>query len=114
MLLKKTPVTPSIDVAITRSHHVVIAHKAARELWGDTIHHNNIKGTLLEHDIIEIESVIGSCEVFELHTPVSMHKDFFWSIICPRTFVGSPRDHDQTNMPYSDHDNVLLTRIVRG
>jgi hypothetical protein len=29
MLLKKTPVTQSIDVAVTRSHHVLIAHKAA-------------------------------------------------------------------------------------
>jgi hypothetical protein len=94
MLLKKTPVTPSIDVAVTRSHHVMIAHKAARELWGDPIFHNNIRGTSLEHNIIKKERVIGSCEIFELHTPVSMHKDLFRSVICPRTIVGYPRDHD--------------------
>ncbi len=28
--------------------------------------------------------------------------------------VGSPRDHDRTSMPYSEHKNVLLTRIVIG
>jgi hypothetical protein len=92
----------------------MIAHKATRELWGNTIHRKNTRRTLLEHDIIKIERVISSCEIFESHTPVSMHKDFFWSVICPRTVVGSPRDHDQTNMPYSEHKNVLLARIVRG
>jgi hypothetical protein len=33
MLLKKTPVMLLIDVAINRSHHVMIAHKTAREMW---------------------------------------------------------------------------------
>ncbi len=51
MLLKKTPVMPSIDVAVTRSRHVMIAHKAARELWGNTIHCKIISRTSLEHDI---------------------------------------------------------------
>jgi hypothetical protein len=114
MLLKKTPVTPSIDVAVTRSCHVMIAHKAAREMWGNPIIRKNIRGTSLEHGIIEIECVISSCEIFELQTPVSMHKDIFWSVIYPRTVVGSPRDHDQTNRPYSEHKNVFLARIVRG
>ncbi len=84
-----------------------------KRIVGNTIHRKNIKGALLEHDIIKIERVISSCEIFELHTPVSMHKDFFWSVICPRTVVGSPKDHDQTNMPYSEHKNVFLARIVR-
>jgi hypothetical protein len=63
MLLKKTSVTPSIDAAITRSRHVMIAHKAARELWGNPIHRKNIRETSLEHNIIKIERVISSCDI---------------------------------------------------
>jgi hypothetical protein len=61
MLLKKTPGMPLIDIAITRSHNVMIAHKAAREMWGNPIICKNARGASLEHNIIKIECVISSC-----------------------------------------------------
>ncbi len=41
-----------------------------------------------------------------------MHKDYLWNIICPRVNVGSPIDHDRTNMPYTRHEEEMLCRIV--
>jgi hypothetical protein len=78
------------------------------------LHQNNIRGTSLEHNIIKIKSVIDSCEIFEFPTPVKMHNNFIRSVIRLRTVIGSPRYHDQASMPYSEHENVLLTRIVIG
>jgi hypothetical protein len=75
-MLKRTPVTPLIDVAIARSRHVMIAAKAVKEMWGLPSTRGNIRGTSLEDNIIELEHVLSSCDIFVTSDLVLMHKDY--------------------------------------
>ncbi len=62
-LLKRMPVTPSLDLAIMRSRHAIAGSKSAREMWG--LPHNRWKrGTSLDDDILDLESLLGVSGVF--------------------------------------------------
>jgi hypothetical protein len=107
--LKYTPVTPCIEVAVMRSHHVIIMGKAAKK-WGIPKRHIRIRSTLLEHDIIELERVISSCDIVVLHERMLMSKDNFWIVIHPRVNVGSLGDRNKTHVHYTKHKQELVCR----
>ncbi len=112
--LKRTPAKMSLDVAIVRSHHVMIGDKAAKEMWGVPKRLGKIRGTLLEDDSFELEGVMHLCLIFVSHKPTPIHKDCFWNILHPNTNVRSIHDHDKTTIPHSEHKCDLICRIIRG
>jgi hypothetical protein len=68
---------------------------------------------LLEDDILELEGVMHLCLIFVSHKPTPMYKDFFWSIVHPKTNVGSICDPDKTTIPHTEHKRDLICRIIR-
>ena len=113
-ILKRAPVTPSLDLSIQRSRHVMIGDKAAKEVWGIPHERRTIRGTSMEDDIIEMESFLHRCHVFVSHDKVIMHKDFFWMVVEPKISVGSPRDKGKTTLPFDEHEVELHQRVVVG
>jgi hypothetical protein len=92
----------------------MITEKAAKEMWGIPKRQPRIRGTSSEQDIIQLEHVISSCDIFVLHNLMPMNKDHFWSVIHPRVNVGSPWDHDKIHISYTEHKQELVNRIVLG
>jgi hypothetical protein len=76
--LKKTPVTPLLDLAIMRLHHAMVGDKAAKEMWGLTGQcSGTIRGRVLESEISKFECVLNSCCIFVDHKAKEITKDFF-------------------------------------
>jgi hypothetical protein len=63
-ILKRSPLTPSLDLAIERSRHVMVGDKAAKEVWGIPKSRDRIRGTSQEDDIIDLEKFLHTCEIF--------------------------------------------------
>jgi hypothetical protein len=90
LLLKNIPISPSLDLSIMGSRHVMVGDKSSKEMWGLPRQRNGmIRGTLLETDILELESIIISCRIFVTHDVMAMNKDYFWNVVCPKVGVGS-------------------------
>jgi hypothetical protein len=113
-LLKKTPATPSLDVAVMRSRHVVAGDKASKEMFGIPGKRKTIGGTSLEDDIIELEQLMHSAMVFVDHTPVTMTRDFFFNFVKPKSGVGSPCDICKTTMAFDKHETEMSCRVLTG
>jgi hypothetical protein len=86
-ILKRSPVTPSLDLAIEHSRHVMVGDKAAKEVWGMPKSRDRIRGTSLEEDIIDLEIFLHACEIFVTHDKVMMRQDYFWNVVEPRITV---------------------------
>lgn len=71
-LLKKTPSTPSLDVKVIKSHHVMAGDKAGKKMWGIPNRRSLIRGTSLEDDILELEVLMHSASIFISHTAVTI------------------------------------------
>jgi hypothetical protein len=67
LLLKRTPVTPSLNVAIWRDQDVIVGQKAAMELWHIPCRHSRFSGTSLEANIMELEELLLLSNVFASH-----------------------------------------------
>ncbi len=78
LFLKKTPPATLLDLAIMQSLHVMVGGKAAKGMWGLHNPRKNgmIRGTTLETDIIELEKLLASCNLFVTHNHTKMNKDF--------------------------------------
>jgi hypothetical protein len=113
LLLKRTPPTSSIDIVVARSRHVIVADKAAKELWGLTRPRASIRGSSLEDDIIMIETILCRFDIFNNHEAVAMHTNYFWENIDRMKIGGTQADRYRTNSPFSEHEEVLLS-VVRG
>ena len=110
-ILKKTPCTPYLDVAVMRSRHVIAGNKAGVEMWGVPRERSKIHGTSLEDDVTELEQLMRSASVFVSHTATTMHRDYFWAFVKPKPGVGSPRDHCKTTVEYNEHEHELVRRV---
>lgn len=110
-LLKQMPVTPLLDLAVMQSRHVIAGNKTAREMWGLSQHRWK-RGTSLEDDILDLESLLGVSGVFVLMAPCKMTKTYFWDLVRAKGQVMSPRDRNRTTKPYSEHENVLLNNVM--
>jgi hypothetical protein len=69
---------------------------------------------MLEDDILELKGVIHLCLIFVSHEPTSIHKDYFWNIVHPKTNVESICNHDKTTILHTEHKCDLIFRIIRG
>jgi hypothetical protein len=115
--LKRCPKVDSLDLAIRRSRHLIVGGKAAKELWGDRkrkkITTDRIRGNTLEDDIALLEQLLVRCNIFMTHEKTKMVKEYFWEHVRPNDSpVGSRRDHDRTDLPLSNHETVMLSRLV--
>jgi hypothetical protein len=115
--IKRCPKADSLDMAIRRSRHLIVGGKGAKELWGDRKRKNtttdSIRGNSLEDDVALLEQLLLRSNIFMTHDKTKMVKEYFWDHVRPNTNpVGSQRDHDRTSVPYSNHESVMLTRLV--
>jgi hypothetical protein len=72
------------------------------------------RGTSLDDDILDLESLLGVSGVFVSTVACKMTPTYFWDLVRPKGPVGSPRDRDRTTIPYTEHENVLLNVMFRG
>jgi hypothetical protein len=71
------------------------------------------RGTSMAADILEIEKMLTLCNLFDCHNTVKMTREYFWNHVNPNPgAVGSPRDHNRTSMPFSEHESVFMSRLV--
>jgi hypothetical protein len=113
-MLKQMPVAPTLEGAVMRSRHVVLANKAAKEMWG--LPKSRWKrGTSLTDDIFDIEGMLATCGVFSSYNAVKMDKDYFWNCVRRKVSgVGSPRERERTTLPLSQHECVMSHRLLGG
>jgi hypothetical protein len=115
--IKRCPKADSLDLAIRRSRHLIVGGKGAKELWGDRKRKNtttdSIRGNSLEDDVALLEQLLLRSNIFMTHDKTKMVKEYFWDHVRPNTNpVGTQRDHDRTSVPYSNHESVMLSRLV--
>jgi hypothetical protein len=52
--------------------------------------------------------------VFVHHNPVAMDNAYFGGYVSPRIHVGLHRDQDKTFIPHTEHEKILVARLVAG
>ena len=72
------------------------------------------RGTSLDDDILDLESLLGGSGVFVSMVSCKMTQTYFWDLVRPKGPVGSPRDRDRTTIPYTQHKNVLVSVMFWG
>jgi hypothetical protein len=92
--IKKTPPTNLLELSIKQSRHVMVGDKAAKEMWGMRKPRKNadmIQGTTLESDVMELEKLLATCNLFVTHNNTKMDREYFWKNVNPDEGpVGSP------------------------
>ncbi len=116
LYLKRTPVSPSLELLIMRSRHVMCGMKAKIEMEGlpEYCSKKLSCGVSEEDEVMMLEGILAKCLVFTNHQPhpIPIDRDYFWKCVHPPIGVGSECDRDKIITPYTDHELELLERLT--